>query len=141
MLPIVSILDTTSSAVVSQGGKNALVLGTPVTMKSSVYPDVLAKHGVQALPQLDEEEIQELSRLIDVDLYQGRCDVARKRMLEISHKYISNRDTDIVCLACTELPLAFPEYADAAYFEIDGIGFINTIAAHVSAAISESLNA
>jgi len=70
-LPVISILDTTSKAVVAQGGANALVLGTPVTMRSSVYPQVLSKHGVSAMAQIEDKEIEELGQLIDVDLYQG----------------------------------------------------------------------
>lgn len=139
-LPVISILDTTSKAVVSQGGINALVLGTPVTMRSSVYKEVLSGFGVTALAGISDDEIEEIGRLIDEDLYQGKLDQARKRTLEISKKYIADAATDLVCLACTELPLAFPEHCDASFYTVDGIGFINTIAAHVDAVISESVS-
>jgi len=139
-LPVISILETTAKTVVSQGGKNALVLGTPLTMRSSMYPEVLAQHQVSALAQIEASEIEELNQLIDVDLYQGKIKDARKRILEISKKYTDNSTKDIVCLACTELPLAFPEHADAAYFEVENIGFVNTIAAHVNATVNESLS-
>ena len=36
--PVVSILDTTAGAVAAAGGRNALILGTPMTMRSDVYP-------------------------------------------------------------------------------------------------------
>ncbi len=137
--PVVSILDTTASAVASHGGKNALILGTPMTMLSSVYPEVLRRHDVSALAQLSSEEIAELGQLIDVDLYQGVIENARQRIIEISEAHINNPATDFVCLACTELPLAFPEYADTALFEHAGITFVNTIAAHVSKALDTAL--
>ena len=125
--------------MVQQGSTNALVLGTPVTMRSSVYPEVLSKHGVSTLAQIEDKEIEELGRLIDVDLYQGEIKNARRRILEISKKYVANNTSDVVCLACTELPLAFPEHTDVTCFEVEGVGFVNTIAAHVNAAVSESL--
>ena len=137
--PIVSILDTTANAVATRGGKNALVLGTRMTMRSSVYPEALKNHGVTALRQLDDDEISEIVRLIDVDLYQGKIEGTRERILEISQKHVGNPATDFVCLACTELPLAFPEHGDSSFFEYGGIGFVNTIAAHVALVLNEAL--
>ncbi len=137
--PVLSILETTASTVAKNGGKNALVLGTPMTMRSSVYPEALQRHQVSTLAQLGNEEIAELEQLIDVDLYQGVISKARQRIIEMSEAHIGNPATDFVCLACTELPLAFPDYADSALFEHAGITFVNTIAAHVSEALDLSL--
>jgi len=138
--PIVSILDTTAAAVTAAGGKNALILGTPVTMRSDVYPRTMRDHGVTSLAQPDATDIDALHRLIDVDLYQGRVDGAATQILEISKKYVGDPSTDIVCLACTELPLGFPEFTDTAYFEYQGVRFINTIAAHVDAVLKLALD-
>jgi len=137
--PVVSILDTTASAVASRGGEQALMLGTTVTMKSSVYSEVLLNHGVTALPRIEDDEMSELARIIDIDLYQGKIDGARDTIVELSKKYIKSPAKDYVCLACTELPLAFPEQVDAEVFEYAGIRFINTIAAHVSAVLDRAL--
>ena len=136
-LPVVSILEATSKAVASNGGRAALVLGTPITMRSPIYPQALQKQGISALPQVSDEEIAEIEQLIDVDLYQGVTDRARDRIVEISRKHVHSPATDLVCLACTELPLAFPEHADSVFFRHDGIGFINTIAAHVEMVLGE----
>ncbi len=137
--PIVSILDTTAAAVAAAGGKNALILGTPVTMRSEVYPRTMQDHGVASLTQPDNYDIDVLHRLIDVDLYQGRVDGAAAQILEISKKYVGDPSTDIVCLACTELPLGFPDFTDTACFEYQGIRFVNTIAAHVDAVLKHAL--
>ena len=138
--PVVSILDTTAGAVAAAGGRNALSLGTPMTMRSDVYPRTMAGHSIAALPPPDDKDIEVLHHLIDVDLYQGRVDGAAAKILEISKKYVSDPSTDIVCLACTELPLGFPDFTDSAYFEYQGIRFINTIAAHVDAALKLALS-
>ena len=37
-------------------------------------------------------------------------------------------------LACTELPLAFPAFADAGLFEVGGVLYVNTTALHARAA-------
>ena len=137
--PIVSILDTTAGAVASVGGENALILGTPVTMRSDVYPKTMRAHGVTALARPDDADIDALHHLIDVDLYQGRVDGAATQILEVSKKYVNDPAIDIVCLACTELPLGFPDYADTAIFEYQGIRFVNTIAAHVDAVLKTAL--
>ena len=137
--PVVSILDTTASLAAEYGALNALVLGTPVTMKSAVYPKALTEHKVTSLPQPNEATIEDLRKIIDIDLYHGKIEGAADRILTISKENISNHKTDIVCLACTELPLAFPQFTDLAYFEIDGIRFINTIAAHVERALQKTL--
>ncbi len=40
----------------------------------------------------------------------------------------------IVCLACTELPLAFPEWKTLESFVADGITYVNSSAVHIAAA-------
>lgn len=135
--PIVSILDATAEAVRAAGGKRALILGTPVTMRSTVYADTFQKFGIAALPRLDEERIAELERLIDVDLYQGETRDARGRILGMCRGSV-NDSNDVVCLACTELPLAFPEHREAPSFEVDGMRFVNTTVVHIEAALREA---
>ena len=50
-------------------------------------------------------------------------------------RYRDETGIDTVCLACTELPLAFPEYADAPVFSVDDIRFINTSVVHAEAVL------
>ena len=129
--PVVSILDATAEAVRAQGGKRALILGTPVTMRSTVYPNTLRQYGIEALLRLDEERIVGLERLIieleqfaDVDLHRGEIADARGQILSLCRESVNDKRNDVVCLACTELPLAFPEYRESACFEIDGMWFV-----------------
>lgn len=42
-------------------------------------------------------------------------------------------------LACTELPLAFPEQAGDEHFEVEGITFVNANVAHVEAVLDAAL--
>ncbi|RJQ60116.1 MAG: amino acid racemase [Desulfobacteraceae bacterium] len=137
--PVVSILDATAEAVRALGGKRALILGTSVTMGSPAYTDTLRKYGLDVLPRLDEKQTAELDRLIDIDLFQGKIAGAHSRILNLCREPIEDGANDVVCLACTELPLAFPEHKDAACFKVDGIWFINTTVVHIDAILREAL--
>ncbi|MDA9982560.1 amino acid racemase [Gammaproteobacteria bacterium] len=136
--PVVSILDATAQAVRDTGAKRALVLGTTVTMNSTVYADTMYEYGIDTFSILPEAEIDGLGKLIDYDLYQGRCDTAMDQIVGLCKKYVQN-ESDVVCLACTELPLAFPRHTDSTCFEEQGITFVNTTVAHVDAALARAL--
>ena len=144
--PVVSILDSTAEAVRAQRAKRALILGTPVTMRSPVYTETLRQYGIEALPRLDEERIVELERtidilqqLVDAVLYRGEIAEARQQIIRLCRGSGYDGSNDVVCLACTELPLAFPEHRETSYFEADGIRFVNTTAVHIEAVFREAL--
>jgi len=136
--PVVSILNSTAQTVCDIGARRALVLGTTVTMHSPVYADTLHKYGIDVFEKLPCDEISSLGTLIDHDLYQGRIDDSREQILDLCMKYVQN-GSDAVCLACTELPLAFPQHVNSACFEERGITFVNTTVAHVDAALAFAL--
>jgi aspartate racemase len=138
-LPIISILETTASKVAALGGESALILGTPITMRSRSYPEELRAHGIETISPLSDKEVEELEHLIDIDLYQGKLESAREQLLNLCETHIGDPSKDVICLACTELPLAFPEHSDAASFEINGFHFVNTTVTHVDAALIEVL--
>jgi aspartate racemase len=52
---------------------------------------------------------------------------------------VDDRSNDVVCLACTELPLAFPEHKETPCFEADGMWFVNTTMVHIEAVLREVL--
>lgn len=135
-LPVLSILDATAQAVCRLGARRVLVLGTTVTMHSTMYPEVLAAQGVETVPKLPDAEIAALGRIIDEDLYQGAVGDADQFILTLCARYAGA--DDVVCLGCTELSLAFPEHQDDESFVCEGISFLNTTVAHVEAALVKS---
>lgn len=140
-LPIISILETTALKVSSLRKPKALVLGTPMTMRSTVYPETLSAHGIAALPALSAQEIDSVGRLIDVELYQGQIEGAKEQIVSLCKHHVGLSAKDVaVCLACTELPLAFPEHRDDAHFEVEGVQFVNTTVAHAEAVLAEALS-
>ncbi|WP_264212086.1 aspartate/glutamate racemase family protein [Leisingera thetidis] len=137
MMPVLSIFDATAQATAATGATQALVLGTAVTMQARNYANVLAGHGVSANAPLPEAEIAEMQAMIDEDFYGGASAAARNRLLRFCAKHA--RPGTAILLACTELPLAFPDHIDDVSFEADGFLFVNSSAAHVAAALDLAL--
>ena len=108
-------------------------------MKSHIYPDKLKNHGIEAISAIPESVISELDEVIDKDLYHSQTAGARDKIANISKRYIDDPSNDIVCLACTELPLAFPDHQNSSSFTENGISYVNTTAAHVEATLEFSL--
>ena len=139
-LPIISILEETAKATRSAGARNALVLGTSVTMRSDDYTSALAANDVRANDRLPEDVIEFIQSLIDVEFEQEGTARGRKELLKLCDAYVTDRSDTAVLLACTELPLAFPEHGEESVFESEGFTFVNTTAVHVRAALAESLS-
>lgn len=137
-MPILSIFDATAEATAQNGVASALVIGTRVTMQAGNYGEVLAQHGVTANGLLPEAEIDEAQAMIDEDFHGGASPSARDRLLRFCNRHAS-ADTAVI-LACTELPLAFPDHIDDVSFEAEGFLFINPSAAHVAAALERALD-
>ncbi|WP_282169929.1 aspartate/glutamate racemase family protein [Ruegeria atlantica] len=137
-MPILSIFDATAEATASARASTALVLGTTVTMQASNYSDRLAAEGITANDRLPETEIAEMQAMIDSDFYGGASATARARLLTFCDKHA--KPGTAILLACTELPLAFPDHLDDPVFEADGHLFVNPSAAHAAAALEEALN-
>ena len=72
------------------------------------------------------------------DLQLGKSEGADKRLAKVARLSLGDQfgDQPAVCLACTELPLAFARMKQLANFEYDGILFINTTAVHIDAAFN-----
>lgn len=137
-IPIISILDEAAKATAATGANTALVLGTAVTMQATNYTDALAAQGITANDMLADPEIAEMQSMIDEDFYSGGSDRARDRLLAFCKRH-AKPDTAIL-LACTELPLAFPDHLDDVSFRAEGLLFVNPSAAHVAAALDLALS-
>jgi aspartate racemase len=136
-MPILSIFEATAKATAETGAGRALVIGTRVTMQSRHYAAPLAPHSGRATAPRPEAEISEAQAMIDEDFHGGASAQARARLLRFCQKHAGAQEA--VILACTELPLAFPEHIDDVVFEVEGFLFINPSAAHVAAAIQRAM--
>ena len=139
-IPILSILDATAEAAAKGGLNRALVLGTSVTMRADDYVQALRARGVEPNERLDDATIDGLQSLIDSEFYgESATPKGRRELLRWCAKLIDDPKNTAVLLACTELPLAFPEHSESGVFQSDGYTFVNTTAVHVRAALNRSL--
>lgn len=110
-------------------------------MRSPRFREGFAKHGIEAAgPRATNarNEIVELIRKLQLGKHEGTA----KRLGEIAKVSFQSRLRKplVVCLACTELPLAFEEHNLLATFEHDGVLYINSIVAHIDAAFQFAIN-
>jgi aspartate racemase len=138
-LPILSIIEETARETRRIGAARALVLGTAVTMRGDQYSRHLRALGIEPIPRLPEAQIESMQRLIDTEFYQGATEAGTSRLLDACRAHVPDPAHTAILLACTELPLAFPEHADDASFEAEGLRFVNTSVVHAQAALAEAL--
>lgn len=137
--PIISIIEASADEAARLGRPRALVLGTAVTMRSDLYAQALEIRGIAANARLPEAQIDAAQTVIDEEFYAGATPAGRGELLSICRKFALDPEATTILLACTELPLAFPDHADDVSFEAEGFMFVNTSAAHVKAALREAL--
>ncbi len=138
-LPLLSILDTTADAVAGLGATKAVLLGTSKTMAGPAYPRVLEARGIECIRSADEGFHAEMDRLIDHGLIAGSGEEASLRLLELARGLGGAQPGAVVLLACTELPLAFPDHLFDEHFELDGMTLVNTTTVHAMAALRRAL--
>jgi aspartate racemase len=130
-IPVVSIFEAVAKESARIGAKQVLILGTALTMSSQVFRNEFAKYGIDAAGPNDEGT-RSLTIALIKDLQQGKLEGAAdqiERIAKSSHR-------SVVCLACTELPLAFSREKRLPTFESDGVLYINSTIAHVNAALN-----
>jgi aspartate racemase len=134
-IPVIDIFDAAAKESARIGASQVLILGTGLTMRSQVFVDRFACHGIVAAGPREKSTRAMTAALIQ-DLQLGKMGGASERMKEIvklSLETASNA-TPHVCLACTELPLAFHECKTLPAFEYDGVVYLNSTAIHINAA-------
>lgn len=130
-VPFLHIADVTARAIKAQGLKRVAILGVRKTMESQFYPEILARHGIEAiLPDEEEKTFIHDSIYNELVLNQFRQDTrdAYKRIISS----LGSRGADCVALACTEIPLLLaPEDAPLPAF--------STTELHCEAAVTRAL--
>ncbi|MGC2247649.1 MAG: aspartate/glutamate racemase family protein [Terriglobales bacterium] len=133
-IPVISIVDASAKAAARLGARAVLILGTPVTMRSAKFREGFAKHGLEARGPRDERARSMTEDLIR-ELQAGKTAGAAERLGKIARESFAAEfpGPPVVCLACTELPLAFVDEKVVAALEDAGVTYINTSAAHIDA--------
>jgi len=134
-IPVIHIWEATARECGRLEAKQVLILGTSVTMRSLELRKRFAELKIEAAGPEDDEARAQISALI-AELQEGKTDNAAERIGRIAKTSFARRFTaqPVVCLACTELPLAFPEWSTLASFSVEGVTYVNSSAAHIGAA-------
>jgi aspartate racemase len=80
------------------------ILGVRKTMESDFYPEILARHGIEALIP-DEDEKRFIHDSIYRELVQNRFLEETRAEYKRIIAALGARGADCVALACTEIPL------------------------------------
>ncbi|MGA9353359.1 MAG: aspartate/glutamate racemase family protein [Terriglobales bacterium] len=133
-IPVISIVDASARAAAQMGAHEVLILGTPVTMRSAKFREGFARHGIEARGPRDEHARVATEELIR-ELQAGQTAGAAERLGKVARESFAAEFSGrpVVCLACTELPLAFVDEKVVAAFEDGGVSYINTSGAHIDA--------
>jgi len=126
-VPILSLLDAVSDAILARGLRTVGLLGTRFTMEKTFYQQALGRRGIAVLvPNADDREY--VNRVIYDELVAGQIrEESRDQFVAIIHK-LRNRGAEGVILGCTEIPLLISE-ADA------GMPLFDTTTIHAEAAL------
>ena len=135
-IPVIDIFEVVAKESARIGAREVLILGTALTMRSPRFRETFARRGVAAAGPYDEA-VKAMAVELSAELQAGKRERAAERLGKIVKGAIERqfKTQPVVCLACTELPLAFPELKFAATFEQDGIVYINSTAVHINAAV------
>jgi aspartate racemase len=140
-IPVLNIFDVVARESARIGASEVLIMGTALTMRSPTFRQEFAKHGVEAAGP-HAEAAKSLTAGLIRDLQLGNLDGAAERLGRIARISFDRqfKAQPVVCLACTELPLAFPEQKMHATFEYDDVVYINSTAVHINAAVDFAVN-
>ena len=103
-IPFLHIAEVTAEAVKVRGLKKVAILGVRKTMESDFYPEILARHGIEALIP-DEDEKRFIHDSIYRELVQNRFLEETRAEYKRIIAALGARGADCVALACTEIPL------------------------------------
>ncbi|MGB9032362.1 MAG: amino acid racemase [Acidobacteriaceae bacterium] len=134
-IPVISILDATAKECARLGARQVLLLGTPLAMRSAKFREAFAKHGVELATPSGEVARGKTNTLIE-ELQRGRLKGAAVKVGRIVKASWPFEGDPAVCLACAELPLAFPGLSMQTCFKYAGVTYINTTAAHIDAVLA-----
>jgi aspartate racemase len=134
-IPVISILQVTAELCARIGATEVLILGTALVMESAKIRETFDRYHIKAAGPEDESDRRATVSLI-AELQFGSPAGAVERLTGIVKGSLSSGQISklAVCLACTELSLAFQGMELLTTFEHDNILYINTSAAHIAAA-------
>lgn len=106
--PWLHIAEVVADEAVARGYRLPGIMGTRWLIDSSVYPDSLAKRGLDFLRPRDDER-DEINRIIFEELVYGEFNPSSIGTLQAIITRLKEEGCDAVVLGCTELPLVLDD--------------------------------
>ena len=132
-IPLISIVEATSRAVVRGGWRRVGLFGTRFTMERGPYRSTLAEAGIHVAVPDHEDMTLVHGRYMD-ELVEGRFrDETRAEFRAVMRRMRDKEGIEAVILGGTEIPLLLPEP------EYDGLAMLDTAGLHIDAAVSAML--
>jgi aspartate racemase len=134
-IPVLSIYEAIANECKRHKINQFLLLGTEPTMKSNSMPEFMAARHIDAFPP-SEQELQSIVTSLISELFQGEIKTGRIILKDVIESAYKHKDVTqkSVCLACTELPLAFSGKEQKAIFVEEDVTYLNTTIIHAKAA-------
>ncbi len=108
-------------------------------MRSEVLRRTFALHGVEARSPATRRGRASVLEII-TDLQRGQIAGVARRIADAASFGNSHFGSQpLVCLACTELPLAFSAFQSQLMFERDGVTYLNTPIVHIEATLEQAI--
>ena len=117
-IPVLNMFDAVARHCRLEGHREVLILGTALTMRCQVLRDTFTTQDIEASAPVDSDHREAVLSLIS-KLQLGDSKGAAQSIEVLVHEVRLRQfaHPPAVCLACTELPLAFPAHHDCAAFE------------------------
>lgn len=103
-IPFLHIANVTAAAIAARGLRRVAILGVRKTMESDFYPEILARHGLEAIIPSEAEKTLIHDSIYD-ELVQNRFRDETRQEYQRIITALGERGADCVALACTEIPL------------------------------------
>lgn len=104
--PFVSMVDEVVKKVKEDNIKQVGLLGTPSTLRSSIYQDAFKKEGIETLVP-NESIIPDIERTIRNVISESTTKKDRQILKSVADS-LKKDGAEAIVLGCTELPLIFP---------------------------------
>lgn len=133
-IPVINLFEAVAGECARIKARQVLILGTATTMGSTRFRQAFFARGIEAAGPEFQADRDLITALIE-ELQHEQDKQAAARIGDVVRRCRKQQfmTPPVVCLACTELPLAFPALKSLVTFTFAGITCINTTAAHIAA--------
>lgn len=140
-VPIISIYNAIATYCNKREINRLLVLGTMPTMTSPAFKNSMGNFGIEVLNPPTEDLKVKVVEVIDT-LYRSQIKGSSVAIDNIVRACIPDDQLTktVICLGCTELPLAFTEFTNDIEFEHGGVTYLNTTIVHAMSAFEACIS-